>query len=125
MQTQGEIQEQKINTLREQRAEIEAWLDTPFALESPAETRKYENQLTKVNAEIDKAVEEERRAAVKTPLKTIIDNLDKYLLESETLARLLRRYAEAGLQIMQHHFERADGVFDAIEVIEATLRDCE
>lgn len=77
-QTQGELQEQHINSLRERQAEIEAWLYTPFALDSPEETRKYENQLTKVNAEIDKAIEGERRAAVKTPLKTIIDNLDKY-----------------------------------------------
>jgi hypothetical protein len=42
------------------------------------------------------------------------------LLKSEPLARLLRRYAEAGLQIMQRHHAEHDGSFNAIKLIEVT-----
>lgn len=49
-----------------------------------------------------------------------LEALTPDLLKAESLARLLRRYAEAGLQIMHcHHVER-DGVFNAVELIEKT-----
>lgn len=116
-----------------------------FSLEesNPQDERPFNDMLGAVRVAISLGIYtsgEESPPAVTSPGKTIfnlgsldagglyrktIEALRPDLLESETLARLLRRYAEAGLQIMQHHFERADGVFDAIEVIEATLRDCE
>ena len=51
-----------------------------------------------------------------------VEALSPELLRDEPLARLLRRYAEAGLQIMQRHHAERDGAFNAIELIEVTLQ---
>ena len=70
--------EQKLNSLREERDSVLDFLDAPFLENPDADIRQAENRLVKLDAEIDKLVAEERRASVKTPLKTILENIGKY-----------------------------------------------
>ena len=70
--------EQKLNSLREERDSVLDFLDAPFLENPDADIKRAENRLVKLDAEIDKLVAEERRASVKTPLKTIFENIEKY-----------------------------------------------
>ena len=71
--------ETDLNALREERADLEEQIDmADLNGLSDTEIRKLNNRLTKVNADIDKIVAEERKAVVKTPMQTILDNLGNY-----------------------------------------------
>lgn len=68
--------EQKIIRLRNERDEINDSL--LYDDLSEIETKRLENRLVKVNAELDKLITEESKATVLTPVQTILDNLDRY-----------------------------------------------
>ena len=70
--------EERLNELRAQREDILEELDDPFADLSDSEERKLQNQLAKIDHEIDKMVEKERKASVRTSIKNILDNLSDY-----------------------------------------------
>lgn len=70
--------ESRIYALREeiQEAEDEALFYMPD--DPSSEARQLRNRIVKLQHELDGLTEQERRAAVKTPLTTILDNLGRY-----------------------------------------------
>lgn len=74
----GDEAERRLDALRQERDELTERLDAPFSELSDAEERRLRNRLVRVQHEIDMAVEQERRAAVRTPLSTISQNLGNY-----------------------------------------------
>ena len=74
----GDEAERHLDALRQERDELTERLDAPFSKLSDAEERRLRNRLVRVQHEIDMAVEQERRAAVRTPLSTISQNLGNY-----------------------------------------------
>ena len=74
----GDEAERRLDALRQERDELTERLDAPFSELSDAEERRLRNRLVRVQHEIDMAVEQERRAAVRTPLSTIAQNLGNY-----------------------------------------------
>lgn len=74
----GDEAERRLVALRQERDELTERLDAPFSELSDAEERRLRNRLVRVQHEIDMAVEQERRAAVRTPLSTISQNLGNY-----------------------------------------------
>lgn len=74
----GDEAERRLDALRQERDELAERLDAPFSELSDAEERRLRNRLVRVQHEIDMAVEQERRAAVRTPLSTISQNLGNY-----------------------------------------------
>lgn len=66
--------EEKINRIREQISDIDSQLD--FAI--GREATQLENQRVKQQAQLDKLTAAERKAAKKTALSTIMDNMDLY-----------------------------------------------
>lgn len=74
----GDEAERRLDALRQERDELTERLDAPFSERSDAEERRLRNRLVRVQHEIDMAVEQERRAAVRTPLSTISQNLGNY-----------------------------------------------
>lgn len=74
----GDEAERRLDALRQERDELTERLDAPFSELSDAEERRLRNRLVRVQHEIDMAVEQERRAAVRTPLPTISQNLGNY-----------------------------------------------
>ena len=74
----GDEAERRLDALRQERGELTERLDAPFSELSDAEERRLRNRLVRVQHEIDVAVEQERRAAVRMPLSTIAENLGNY-----------------------------------------------
>ena len=74
----GDEAERRLDALRQERDELTERLDAPFSELSDAEERRLRNRLVRVQHEIDVAVEQERRAAVRTSLSTIAQNLGNY-----------------------------------------------
>ena len=68
--------ENRINELREEMSNIEDEL----AFSDDADEKKLNNRLVKLQYELDSLIAEERKAAVKTTLPKILDNLSKYRL---------------------------------------------
>ena len=87
--------EADLDALRQERTDLEDQLDVAYLDDLPdTEIRKLNNRLTKVNAEIDKIVAEERKASVLTPMQTILDNLSNYRRSDlESLAEQISRGA--------------------------------
>lgn len=71
--------EQKLNDLRQERDDVLDEITSDFFGElSESQLKKLNNRLTKLYHDIDVLVAEEGNATVKTPLRTIRDNLGKY-----------------------------------------------
>lgn len=68
--------ENRINELREEMSNIEDEL----VFSDDADEKKLNNRLVKLQYELDNLIAEERKAAVKTTLPKILDNLSKYRL---------------------------------------------
>lgn len=70
--------ELRLSALRQERDSLTEQLDDPFSERSSEELREIRNRLIKVQHEIDVIAESERRAAVRTPLSTIVEQLGRY-----------------------------------------------
>ena len=71
--------EQDLNALRQQRTELQDEIDGAYLDDLPqADINRLENRMYKLEAEIDKLVAQERRAAVKTSMNDILSNLSAY-----------------------------------------------
>lgn len=75
----GVQMEQDLNDLRRRRAELQDEIDGAYLDDLPqADIRKLENRMYKLEADIDKLVAQERRAAVRTSMNDILSNLSAY-----------------------------------------------
>ena len=112
----SEQMESNLNALRQERSELEDQLDMAYFNDlSDAEVRKLNNRLTKVNADIDKIVAEERRASVLTPMQTILDNLGNYRRSDlESLAEQISDSAWDGYEGLSRS-ELEDALREAIQ----------
>ena len=71
--------EQDLDALRQQRDELQDEIDVAYLDDLPqSDINKLENRMVKLNAEIDKLVAQERKAAVKTSMNDILSNLGAY-----------------------------------------------
>ena len=78
LKSNGTEDELRLNALRQERDSLAEQLDDPFSELTDAEERRLRNRLVRVQHEIDVAVEQERRAVVRTPLSTIAEHLGDY-----------------------------------------------
>ena len=108
--------ESDLTALRQERADLEEQIDMASLNGlSDVEIRKLNNRMTKVNAEIDKIVAEERRAVVKTPMQTILDNLGNYRRSDlESLAEQISEGAWDGYEDLSRT-ELEDALREEIE----------
>lgn len=75
--------EVRIMTLTEERDSLQGKLDDMTMFDddySPAEISEVRSKLYKTQRELDRLINEERRASVKTSIQEILDNLDRYRL---------------------------------------------
>lgn len=107
----SDAMEQSINDLR---SEIETVNDDLMFAEGD-EYRTLSNKLVKLNHELDKLLAQERKATKKTPLKTVLDNLNQYRRSDlESLAEQLSDGAWDGYEDLSRT-ELEDGIREIIE----------
>ena len=108
--------ENRINELREEISNIEDEL----VFSDDADEKKLNNRLVKLQYELDSLIAEERKAAVKTTLPKILDNLSKYRLSD---LHSLAEQVSDGAWDNYEDLSRDELEFELRETIESRLAD--
>ena len=76
---EGERMERELNSLRQQREDLQDEIDVAYLDDiHQSDINKLEARMAKLNADIDRLVAQERKAAVKTSMNDILANLSSY-----------------------------------------------
>lgn len=115
LKSNGTEDELRLNTLRQERDSLTEQLDDPFSELTDAEERRLRNRLVRVQHEIDVAVEQERRAVVRTPLSTIAEHLGDYRRSDlESLAEQISNGAWDGYEDLSRT-DLEDALLEALD----------